>query len=303
MEFSALLARMVAYFIFGGVWMRTFRLVIACPDRVGIVAKVSNFLATYNGWITEASHHSDNHSGWFFMRHEIRADSLPFDLASFTQAFAPIAREFSMVWRVTDSAQKKRVVLMASRESHCLADLLHRWHSDELDCDIPCVISNHDDLRSMVEWHGIPFFHVPVNPQNKPAAFAEVSRLVEAHAADAVVLARYMQILPQEICQRLAGRVINIHHSFLPSFVGAKPYHQASLRGVKLIGATCHYVTDELDAGPIIEQDVVRISHSDSIEDLVRLGRDVEKMVLARGLRYHLQDRVLVHDNKTVVFA
>jgi formyltetrahydrofolate deformylase len=283
--------------------MRTFRLVIACPDRVGIVAKVSNFLATYNGWITEASHYSDNQIGWFFMRYEIRADSLPFDVDGFTQAFSPIAREFSMDWRISDSAKPKRVVLMASRESHCLADLLHRWHSDELDCEIPCVISNHQDLRSMVEWHGIPFFHVPVDPQDKSAAFAEVSRLVEEHAADAVVLARYMQILPPELCQRLAGRVINIHHSFLPSFVGAKPYHQASLRGVKLIGATCHYVTDELDAGPIIEQDVVRISHSNSIEDLVRLGRDVEKMVLARGLRYHLQDRVLVHDNKTVVFA
>lgn len=282
--------------------MRTFRLVIACPDRVGIVAKVSNFLATYNGWITEASHHSDNQSGWFFMRHEIRADSLPFDLAGFRQAFTPIAREFSMEWRVTDSAQKKRVVLMASRESHCLADLLHRWHSDELDCDISCVISNHDDLRSMVEWHGIPFHHVPVHPQDKAPAFAQVASLIGDCQADAVVLARYMQILPPQLCEDFAGRVINIHHSFLPSFAGAKPYHQASLRGVKLIGATCHYVTEELDAGPIIEQDVVRVSHRDSIETMVRLGRDVEKMTLARGLRYHLEDRVLVHDNKTVVF-
>jgi formyltetrahydrofolate deformylase len=282
--------------------MRTFRLVIACPDRVGIVAKVSNFLATYNGWITEASHHSDNHSGWFFMRHEIRADSLPFDLPGFHQAFAPIAREFSMEWRVTDSAEKKRVVLMASRESHCLADLLHRWHSDELDCEIACVISNHDDLRSMVEWHGIPYFHVPVEPQNKQVAFDEVERLVNAHATDVIVLARYMQILPAQLCRDFAQRVINIHHSFLPSFVGAKPYHQASLRGVKLIGATSHYVTEELDAGPIIDQDVVRVSHRDSIEEMVRLGKDVEKMVLSRGLRYHLEDRVLVHDNKTVVF-
>ncbi|MEO4046083.1 formyltetrahydrofolate deformylase [Pseudomonas sp. CAU 1711] len=282
--------------------MRTFRLVIACPDRVGIVAKVSSFLATYNGWITEASHHSDEQSGWFFMRHEIRADSLPFELEGFRQAFAPIAREFSMDWRITDSAQRKRVVLMASRESHCLADLLHRWHSDELDCEIPCVISNHDDLRSMVEWHDIPFHHVPVDPQDKSQAFAEVARLVGEYRADAVVLARYMQILPPQLCQEYAGRVINIHHSFLPSFVGAKPYHQASLRGVKLIGATCHYVTEELDAGPIIEQDVVRVSHRDSVEDMVRLGKDVEKMALARGLRYHLEDRVLVHDNKTVVF-
>ena len=232
--------------------MRTFRLVIACPDRVGIVAKVSNFLATYNGWITEASHHSDNQSGWFFMRHEIRADSLPFDLDGFRQAFAPMAKEFAMQWRVTDSAVQKRVVLMASKESHCLADLLHRWHSGELDCQIPCVISNHDDLRSMVEWHGIPYFHVPVDPQNKQPAFDEVSRLIGEHAADCVVLARYMQILPPALCRDYAQRVINIHHSFLPSFVGAKPYHQASLRGVKLIGATCHYVTNELDAGPII---------------------------------------------------
>jgi formyltetrahydrofolate deformylase len=282
--------------------MRTFRLVIACPDGVGIVAKVSHFLASHNGWITEASHHSDEQSGWFFMRHEIRADSLPFGLEEFRTAFAPIAEAFSMVWQITDSACRKRVALMASRESHCLADLLHRWHSQELDCDIACVISNHDDLRSMVEWHGIPYYHVPVNAQDKQPAFAEVSRLVSEHAADVVVLARYMQILPPQLCRAYAQRVINIHHSFLPSFVGAKPYHQAAARGVKLIGATCHYVTEELDAGPIIEQDVVRISHSHSTEDMVRLGRDVEKMVLARGLRYHLEDRVLVHGNKTVVF-
>jgi len=236
------------------------------------------------------------------MRHEIRADSLPFGIEAFREAFAPIAEEFSMQWRITDTAQKKRVVLMASRESHCLADLLHRWHSDELDCDISCVISNHNDLRSMVEWHGIPFYHVPVDPKDKQPAFAEVSRLVKHHEAEVVVLARYMQILPPDLCSEYAGQVINIHHSFLPSFVGAKPYHQASMRGVKLIGATCHYVTEELDAGPIIEQDVVRVSHSDSIEDMVRFGRDVEKMVLARGLRYHLEDRVLVHGNKTVVF-
>lgn len=283
--------------------MRTFRLVIACPDRVGIVAKVSNFLATYNGWITEASHHSDTQSGWFFMRHEIRADSLPFDLDGFRQAFTPIANEFSMEWRITDSAARKRVVLMASRESHCLADLLHRWQSGDLECDIPCVIANHDDLRGMVEWHGIPYHHVPVDPANKQPAFDEVTRLIDAQDADAVVLARYMQILPPSLCEKFAQRVINIHHSFLPSFVGAKPYHQAARRGVKLIGATCHYVTEELDAGPIIEQDVVRVTHGDSPEEMVRLGKDVERRVLARGLRFHLEDRVLVHDNKTVIFA
>lgn len=283
--------------------MRTFRLVIACPDRVGIVAKVSNLLATYNGWITEASHHSDNLSGWFFMRHEIRADSLPFDVEGLRTVFAPIAREFGMEWRVSDSAERKKVVLMASRESHCLADLLHRFHSGELDCEITSVVSNHDDLRSMVEWHGIPFHHVPVDPQDKAPAFDEVTRLVREQNADCIVLARYMQILPASLCEEYAGRVINIHHSFLPSFVGARPYHQAATRGVKLIGATCHYVTEELDAGPIIEQDVVRISHRDNVEDMVRLGKDVEKMVLSRGLRYHLEDRVVVHDNKTVVFG
>src|SRR5690606_20604419 len=174
---------------------RTFRLVIACPDRVGIVAKASNRLATYDGWTTEASHHSDNLSGWSFMRHEIRADSLPFDADGLRTVFAPIAREFGMQWRVSDSAERKKVVLMASRESHCLADLLHRFHSGELDCEITSVISNHDDLRSMVEWHGIPFHHVPVDPKDKTPAFDEVTRLVNEQQADCIVLARYMQIL------------------------------------------------------------------------------------------------------------
>lgn len=286
-----------------GVFMNTFRLVISCPDGVGIVAKVSGFLATYNGWIIEANHHSDLSNGQFFMRHVIRADSLPFDLAGFKQAFAPVADQFNMTWRVTESAQKKKVMLMASKDSHCLIDLLYRWHSNELDCDIVGVISNHNDLRSMVEWYGVPYHHIPVVPDHKQESFDKVTQLIEDNNVDCVVLARYMQIIPPALCQNYAQKIINIHHSFLPSFVGAKPYHQAAQRGVKLIGATCHYVTEELDAGPIIEQDVVRISHQHSIEDMVRLGRDVEKMVLARGLRYHLEDRVLVHGNQTVVFA
>lgn len=283
--------------------MNTFRLVISCPDGIGIVAKVSGFLATYNGWILEANHHSDLANGQFFMRHVIQAESLPFDLNGFKQAFAPVADQFKMTWQVTESSQKKKVMLMASKESHCLIDLLYRWHSNELDCDIIGVISNHNDLRSMVEWYGVPYHHVPVDANNKQESFDKVTQLIEDYKADCIVLARYMQILPPSLCQHYAHQIINIHHSFLPSFVGAKPYHQAALRGVKLIGATCHYVTEELDAGPIIEQDVVRISHQHSIEDMVRLGRDVEKMVLARGLRYHLEDRVLVHGNKTVVFA
>ncbi|GHD48202.1 formyltetrahydrofolate deformylase [Marinobacter persicus] len=280
----------------------TYRLVISCPDRVGIVAKVSNFLSTYNGWITEASHHSDTQSGWFFMRHEIKAESIPFGLEQFRTAFEPIAREFNMSWHIADSARPKRVILMCSKESHCLADLLYRWHSKELNAEIVAVISNHDDLRRMVEWHDIPYHHIPVSKENKAEAFRHVEELFEHYETDVVVLARYMQILPEDLCDKYAGKVINIHHSFLPSFAGARPYHQAYSRGVKLIGATCHYVTQDLDEGPIIEQDVIRISHSDSIDDMVRLGKDVEKNVLARGLRAHIEDRVITYENKTVVF-
>lgn len=280
----------------------TYTLVISCPDRTGIVAKVSNFLAMYGGWITEANHHSDLQANRFFMRHEIRADSLPFSLDEFRTAFAPIAREFEMDWYISDSEIKKRVVLMCSKESHCLVDLLYRWHSGELACEIPCVISNHEDMRSIVEWHGIPYHHVPVNKDNKEEAFTQIEALVDQAQADTLVLARYMQILPPNLCQKYTGRVINIHHSFLPSFVGAKPYHQAFVRGVKLIGATCHYVTEELDAGPIIEQDIHRVNHRHTPEDLVRIGKDVEKAVLARGLRWHLQDRIICYGNKTVVF-
>lgn len=280
-----------------------YRLVVSCPDRVGIVAEVSGFIARQGGSITEASQHSDLSTGRFFMRYEIQADSVALGAAELRQAFMPIADRFEMDWALHDTARRKRVVLMVSRASHCLVDLLYRWTAGELDCDIPCVISNHEELRNLVAWHGIPFHHVPVDPADKPAAFAEVERLIETADADSIVLARYMQILPPQLCERYAGRVINIHHSFLPSFAGAKPYHQAYDRGVKLIGATCHYVTQELDAGPIIEQDIHRVSHCHTADDLVRFGRDVEKTVLARGLRWHLQDRVLIHGNKTVVFA
>ena len=281
---------------------RVYRLTIACPDRVGIVARVGEFVSSHGGWIVEANHYADPTSGWFFMRHCIKASSLPFGLEQLQKEFEPIALEFSMDWQIADSGEPKKLVLMASKDSHCLSDLLHRWHSKELFCDIPCVISNHDDLRSMVEWHGIPFFHVPVDKENKQQHFDRVVSIIREHQADSIVLARYMQILPSEVCQQYAGQVINIHHSFLPSFAGAKPYHQASGRGVKLIGATCHYVTEELDAGPIIDQDVMRISHRDAVEDMVRLGKDVEKMVLARGVRNHIEDRILIHGNKTVVF-
>jgi len=281
---------------------RRYTLTASCPDRVGIVARVATFIADNKGWILETSHHADDDTQRYFMRIEIKADSLPFDLAEFRRRFQPIAGEFSMDWRITDSAAKKRIVVRVSKQEHCLYDLLARWQSKELDVEIPCVISNHETFRGFVEWHGIPFHHVPAGPDNKREANAEIARLFEQAQGDVMVLARYMQVLPPELCEKYPGRIINIHHSFLPSFVGAKPYHQAYLRGVKLIGATCHYVTAELDAGPIIEQDTVRIDHGDTVEDLVRYGKDIEKAVLARGLRYHVEDRVLLNGNRTVVF-
>lgn len=280
----------------------SYRLVISCPDRVGIVARVSQYIADCGGWLSEASYHSDREAAWFFMRNEILADSLGVSAAEFRQGFVEMAQEFDMSWYLRDSSQRQRVVLLVSRASHCLADLLHRWNSGELDCDIPCVISNHDNLRSMVEWHDIPFHHVPVDPADKSVAFGEIERLIDHHRGNVVVLARFMQIIPPGMCQRYFGKMLNIHHSFLPSFVGANPYQRAYERGVKLVGASCHYVTEELDHGPIVEQDVIRVNHRHSAEDMIRLGKDVEQRVLARGLRAHLEDRVMVHGNKTIVF-
>jgi formyltetrahydrofolate deformylase len=280
---------------------RRYTLTISCPDRAGIIAAVSGFIAQHGGFIIKASYHTEQEAQHFFMRQEILADSLPFDAVEFRNRFAALAQEFSMTWQLSDSAQKKRLVILVSKQDHCLNDLLHRWRSGELLVDIPCVISNHEDLRSFVEWHGIPFIHVDMQGE-KTAAFEKITALYDQHGGDCMVLARFMQILPPALCRRYAERIINIHHSFLPSFVGAKPYHQAYQRGVKLIGATCHYVTDELDAGQIIEQDTMRIDHGDTVEDLVRYGRDIEKTVLSRGLRYHVEDRVLVCGNKTIVF-
>jgi formyltetrahydrofolate deformylase len=277
-----------------------YTLTISCPDRSGIIAAVTGFIAQHGGFIVEASYHTEQAAQRFFMRQEIRAESLPFDAPTFRERFAPLVTEFGMTWQLADSAIKKRLVVLVSRQDHCLNDLLHRWRSGELEVEIPCVISNHEDLKSFVEWHGIPFLYVEMS--DKETAFRRIAQLFTEHQGDTMVLARFMQVLPPWLCQLYPGRIINIHHSFLPSFAGAKPYHQAHLRGVKLIGATCHYVTDELDAGPIIEQDTMRIDHGDTVEDLVRYGRDIERTVLARGLRYHVEDRVLICGNKTIVF-
>lgn len=282
---------------------RSYRLIVSCPDQIGIIATVTRCIAENGGTVTEASQHADQNANWFFMRYVIAADSLPFGIETFREKFQSIADQFSMHWQITDSAYRPRVVLMASKEDHCLSDLLYRWRSGDLAFDIPCVISNHDKLRDYVEWHDIPYIHIPVDKHNKQPAFDQVMQTIAAQQADVIVLARYMQILPPDMCATYPGKIINIHHSFLPSFIGAKPYHQAYERGVKLIGATCHYVTEELDAGPIIEQDVIRVTHEHNAKDLVRLGRDVERTVLARGLRSHLEDRVLIHGNKTVVLG
>ena len=283
-----------------------FVLTLSCPDRTGIVARITTFLADIGGWITEAAYHSDDESGRFFTRQEIRADSVSFDATELRRQFAVVAAELAAdSWQVTDSTDRKTVVLLVSKEGHCLYELLARWHSKEMAADIGVVIGNHTDLEPVARLFGLPFRHIPIprDDEGKAAAFEEVRRAVDAHSPDAIVLARYMQVIPAELCRAWEGRLINIHHGFLPSFRGARPYHQAYVRGVKMIGATCHYVSAELDAGPIIDQDVIRVDHADSPADMVRLGRDIEKAVLAKGLSYHLQNRVLRDGLRTIVFA
>ncbi|TQF69444.1 formyltetrahydrofolate deformylase [Rhodococcus spelaei] len=286
---------------------RRYVLSLGTPDRTGIVATISTFLAEVGGSIVEAAYHADPDSGWFFTRQAVRASSIAYGLDELRTRFAEVAAELGpeTEWTLQDSGERKRVVLLVSKEAHCLHDLLGRAAGGELPADICAVVGNHRDLENVTRRHGIDFHYVsfPKDPAERGPAFEQVRKLVDAHDPHAVVLARFMQVLPAELCEHWAGRAINIHHSFLPSFVGAKPYHQAFARGVKLIGATCHYVTAELDAGPIIEQDVIRVDHSDEVRDMVRQGRDIEKLVLSRGLRWHLEDRVLVHGRKTVVFS
>ena len=276
-------------------------LTISCPDRVGLVAKVSQFLAQHQISIVEANHHTDLETNWFFMRHELLLDESVYPLNEFQQDFAQVADAIDMDWSLTPKTLKNRVILLASKESHCLTDLLHRWHEDELDCEIVAVIANHQEMGKFADWYQLPFHYIDFK-QDKAEAFAQLESVIDDYQVDTIVLARFMQIFPESLCHKYQHQVINIHHSFLPSFVGAKPYHQAYERGVKLIGATCHYVTTDLDAGPIIEQEISRISHSDSVEDMVLKGKECEKQALAKGLRYHLEHRVMVQGNKTVVF-
>ncbi|QNM97693.1 formyltetrahydrofolate deformylase [Chitinimonas koreensis] len=280
----------------------TATLLISCPDRKGLVAAIANFLYTYNANILHADQHQDDDAGLFLMRIEWDLDGFALDMAAFDAAFAPIAERFGMDWRLKLSARKPRMAIFVSKYDHCLVDLLHRWQTGELACEIPLIVSNHDDCRRVAEFYGIPYHVVAVGKDNKAAAEAEQRALLEANGVDLIVLARYMQVLSHDFTGAWPQRVINIHHSFLPAFDGAKPYHRAHARGVKLIGATSHYVTEVLDDGPIIEQDVTRISHRDTVDDLIQKGRDLERIVLSRAVRWHLDHRVLVYGNKTVVF-
>jgi len=282
-------------------------LLISCPDRKGEVATIADFVYRHNGNILHADEHADEESGLFLMRVEFDPKDFDIDLsqkdlADFGRQFSPIAAAFNMKWRLAQSSQRQRMIILVSKYDHCLVDLLYRHKSGELSCDIPLIISNHPDNQAIADFYKIPYAIVPVVKNNKEEAEARIHSLLEQHQPDFLVLARYMQILSNEFIQRYPQRIINIHHSFLPAFVGARPYHQAFERGVKLIGATSHYVTEVLDDGPIIEQDVVRVSHRDTVDDLIRKGRDLEKVVLSRAVRWHVESRVLLYGNKTVVF-
>ena len=281
-----------------------FVLLLRCPDRRGIVAAVSSFLADNNATIIESNHYNDGPAGMFTMRTVFGADGGKLPPADQLEAgFQLIANRFGMEWSLHDMSVKPRLLIAVSKFGHCLFDLLHRWRAGLLPVEIAGVVSNHDDMRSFVEWSGLPYHHLPMQPGGKAEQEAAFLRLIDDTAPDLVVLARYMQILSPQMCEVLSGRCINIHHSFLPSFKGAKPYHQAYERGVKIIGATAHYVTTDLDEGPIIEQGVERVSHAHTAEALVAIGRDIECAVLARAVTWHIERRVLMNGNKTVVFS
>lgn len=274
-------------------------LTITCPDQVGIVAAISGVLAAQHGNIVESSQFSDTESGRFFMR-------LVFDLdevnhPTLLAAFAPLAAGFNMQWRLYDPRQHLRVMILVSKAEHCLNDLLYRHRTGALPMHISAIVSNHRELEHLAAWHSIPYHHLPVTADTKPAQEQQILQLVEQTGTELVILARYMQILSPNLCAALAGRAINIHHSFLPGFKGAKPYHQAHQRGVKLIGATAHFVTANLDEGPIIEQEVQRVDHAQTPEQLAAVGRDIENIVLARALHYYLERRVFLDGSKTVV--
>jgi formyltetrahydrofolate deformylase len=282
-------------------------LLVSCPDAKGEVATIADFVYRHGGNILHADEHADQESGLFLMRVEFDPQDFDIDLtdkglADFAKHFSPLAQRFQMTWRLAQSSHRPRMIILVSKYDHCLVDLLYRHQSCELACDIPLIISNHADNQPIADFYKIPYTVIAITKDNKQQAEGQIASLIEEREADFMVLARYMQILSNDFVNRYPQRIINIHHSFLPAFIGARPYHQAFERGVKLIGATSHYVTEVLDDGPIIEQDVVRVSHRDTVEDLIRKGRDLEKVVLSRAVRWHVENRVLLYGNKTVVF-
>jgi formyltetrahydrofolate deformylase len=278
-------------------------LLVSCPDRKGVVATIADFIFRHQGNILFNDEHGDEASNLFLTRVEFDPAEFDFDLADFPDRFASIARDFQMNWRLARSTDRPRIAIFVSKHDHCLQDLLYRHQSGELHCEIPLIVSNHPDNQRIADFYRIPYFVVPVTKETKREAEQKQIALVREHQCSLVVLARYMQVLSDEFIANLGTQnLINIHHSFLPAFVGSKPYHQAFQRGVKLIGATAHYVTQVLDDGPIIEQNVVRIHHRDTVEDLVQKGRDIEKVVLSRAIRWHVENRILLYGNKTVVF-
>ncbi len=283
--------------------LNTAILLVSCPDRKGVVASIADFIFRHNGNILFNDEHGDAESNLFLTRVEFDYAEFDFDLAEFPQHFGPVAKEFQMDWRLAHSNDRPRIAIFVSKYDHCLQDLLYRHQSGELKCEIPLILSNHSDNQRIADFYHIPFVVIPVSKENKREAEQRQIALLREHKCDLVVLARYMQVLSTEFIETIGSRnIINIHHSFLPAFVGSKPYHKAFERGVKLIGATAHYVTQVLDDGPIIEQDVVRIHHRDTVEDLIQKGRDIEKVVLSRAVRWHVESRVLLYGNKTVVF-
>ena len=281
---------------------QTATLLISCPDRRGLVAALGQLLYGHGANIIDADQHTDLQAGQFFQRIHFDMSELHTDRVALEAAVADVAERFEMTFRLSYGERLKRMAILVSKYDHCLHDLLLRKRAGELRCEVPLIISNHDDLRPIAEGYGVRFVHLPVTAQSKAKQEAEVRELLDHEQIDLVVLARYMQILSADFCGHFSQRIINIHHSFLPAFVGGKPYHQAHKRGVKIIGATAHYATSDLDQGPIIEQDVTRVSHRDSVHDMLRKGRDLERMVLASAVRSHLNDRILVYGNKTVVF-
>lgn len=280
----------------------TATLLITCPDTKGIVAAIADFLYQHDANILHADQHQDAENNLFLMRVEWDIANFNLDDTAFSKAFAPIASKFNMQWQLKKSAQKARVAIMVSQYDHCLADLLHRHKSGELACDIPLVISNHRDTEALVKFYGIDFHYLPVTKETKADVEVAQFKLFDQYNIDLIVLARYMQILSPDFVARYPQKIINIHHSFLPAFIGAKPYHRAFERGVKLIGATAHYVTEDLDEGPIIEQGIERISHRDQVEDLIQKGRDLERIVLSKAVSWHIENRILLYANKTVIF-